>query len=198
MFLRCVLFLSLCCTPLAAQKRVRTLVKTPSPVAKKTLTSSDGGDLTKEETALLAAINEAESKISRAKYRAALEQEIALMRLRLRELQVTYSPEWPEIKALQKEINDLTHEISGIDSKNDSTDWAAVLARLYGQAVKNSRVMEVLRGNLARNYSLRMEDASSAPQATQVANETSVRLQMLLIAQNQRIIELLEQLTKRK
>jgi hypothetical protein len=56
--------------------------------------------------------------------------------------------------------------------------------------------MSVAAIQIARNYASVLNRAQSAPQATQVSNETSVYLQVALIKQNDEIIRLLKKIAK--
>lgn len=68
---------------------------------------------------------------------------------------------------------------------------------LYQKAVANPELMDALILSVAMRFAELKESAKSAPQVSQVAEETSVRLQFILIQQNARIIKLLEQLSRK-
>jgi hypothetical protein len=73
----------------------------------------------------------------------------------------------------------------------------AIAASLAREAAQPANAPEAASALLLR-YTSRVEAIRSAPQATQLAAETSVRLQALQVAQNARIIALLEKLANAK
>jgi len=75
---------------------------------------------------------------------------------------------------------------------------AAEMSDLYAQAAKNPELTRKLVSLALNSYSELKEGARSAAQVSQAADESSVKMQLIVIAQNQRIIELLEQLVKKK
>jgi hypothetical protein len=75
---------------------------------------------------------------------------------------------------------------------------SAELAELYNKAAKSSDNIKVLIARAISSYSEMKEGAKSAMQVSQAADEASVKMQMIIMAQNQRIIELLEQIAKKK
>lgn len=77
--------------------------------------------------------------------------------------------------------------------------WQQQLTNDYQEAVKRPRVVKYLTAESSAKY-LRMRNAPSisAPQIAQIALEQQAELQPIIIAQNQRIIELLEQIAKKK
>lgn len=98
---------------------------------------------------------------------------------------------------LVAEIQVLLYE-QNPDGNKDKADADAKLIDLYAEAIKRPGVVRRLVGRSYSNY-VRMKDrAAGALQVSQAADEAAVKMNMVLIAQNQRIIELLEQLVKKK
>jgi hypothetical protein len=75
---------------------------------------------------------------------------------------------------------------------------SAELVDLYGKGMKSPEVSRALIAKTVRSYAEMREGARSAPQVSQAVDEASIKMQMIVIAQNQRIIELLEQLVRKK
>jgi hypothetical protein len=93
-----------------------------------------------------------------------------------------------------------TLRLCALDSANAACkeDGARKLAELYSEALKKPDTSRFVIARILTEYQNSREDARSAPQVSQVADEASIKMQFLVIAQNQRIIELLEQLVKKK
>jgi hypothetical protein len=72
------------------------------------------------------------------------------------------------------------------------------LANSYSKVVRDPEAVRIVLGSIIGKQKRSQRDADSAPQATQVASEALTDMQPIIIAQNQRIIELLEQLNKKK
>lgn len=75
---------------------------------------------------------------------------------------------------------------------------AQQLADLHAQAVKHPRLVMLLSSAAFRRFTNLSVGARGAAQVSQAADEASIKFQMIIVAQNQRIIELLEQLLKKK
>lgn len=72
------------------------------------------------------------------------------------------------------------------------------LAREYMKAPRTPQITDyVLKKTIEQMY-FGVARSKSAEQASQVCNENSLRLQIIQLAQNQRIIELLEQMANKK
>lgn len=78
--------------------------------------------------------------------------------------------------------------------KNPSADMVELLTK----ASKQPEAMQAIIAIELNEYAGNKELAKSAPQASQAADEANVRYQLIIMAQNQRIIELLEQLVKKR
>ena len=182
---RCLLILwilSLCIGLVCAQAKPKVKPATPKAEAE------TASDLSNQEAGLIGAISEAEAKLD-AKY------QLDRIRKELAELSVEYTQDFPDVRRLTEERNKL---IKFLAPQGEKADWAAALSNLYLQAVKFPRVMAVILSKITSTYTSGVASANSALQVSQVAGETSIKLQILLAAQNQRIIELLEILAKRK
>lgn len=80
-----------------------------------------------------------------------------------------------------------------LDKEPDTPDPTPKVIEAYRKVVNDpDSARRVIAGHLA-DYLANKERAKSAPQASQVAAQTSVELQVIMLVQNQRIIELLEQ-----
>lgn len=77
-------------------------------------------------------------------------------------------------------------------------DPAADVARLYSDLVRDVNLSKAVAAYAVSSFAGLRAGASSAMQVSQAADEAGVKMQLILIAQNQRIIELLEQLVKKK
>ncbi len=153
-----------------------------------------------------------------------IEKQISALEQRRNEALVRFTSDHPDIKDLNQRIAylqkqrgellkptlsaseiELFTRIIGARAKLQScvlTSSARVcqsdLANLYRQAVSSPKVMSLLIETEIADYASSSSSARSAPQASQAADEASVNLQILILAQNQRIIELLEQLVKKR
>lgn len=72
------------------------------------------------------------------------------------------------------------------------------LAGLYARAVRSPRLVQLLIGQSLTSYFDLKEGARGAVQVSQAADEAGIKFQLIIMAQNQRIIELLEQIAKRR
>jgi hypothetical protein len=91
------------------------------------------------------------------------------------------------------------------ESAKDKAGAANTLAELYAKAVKRPPVMKSLLGETLSDFLELKQGARGAAQVSQAADEASVKFQLFRIAQNQtliqqndRIIELLEQLVRKR
>lgn len=75
---------------------------------------------------------------------------------------------------------------------------APALRALYRRGATEEPVFRALVTQIGMDYHTLRGHANSAPQASQVAAEAAVRLQLLQVEQNRRVIELLEQLAAKK
>ncbi len=66
------------------------------------------------------------------------------------------------------------------------------------KAMTNPISSNVLIANTVKGYEDLRSAARSAMQVSQAVDESSIKMQMIIIAQNQRMIDLLEQLLKKK
>lgn len=91
--------------------------------------------------------------------------------------------------------------LCGIDPEHESCKGrnpAKETADLYSEILRDPDAAKFLLANVLSSYSELRSGARGAVQVSQAADEASVKMQMVVIAQNQRIIELLEQLLKKK
>lgn len=72
------------------------------------------------------------------------------------------------------------------------------LAELYSQVGKSPRLIRFMAAAAVNEYEQNRLNTRSAPQVSQIADEQNVELMRLIVIQNQRIIELLEQIVKKK
>ncbi len=78
------------------------------------------------------------------------------------------------------------------------SDFAAMYQNNLAKVIGNRKLtMAVLADAAAKFESMRI-DTRSAPQVSQIADEQNSQLIRLMVIQNQRIIELLDQLVKKK
>jgi hypothetical protein len=91
------------------------------------------------------------------------------------------------------------------DKNKDKADSATKLANLYASLAQHPNAMRVWVGMMMKEYSSLREGAQSAAQVSQAANEAGIKFQLLMTAQNQliieqnkRIIELLDQIAKKR
>lgn len=82
------------------------------------------------------------------------------------------------------------------DCKKD--DYQQRFKEAITKAVNYPNVIFMLLTNVAKTYEENKINARSAPQISQVADEQNAQLFRIIVVQNQRIIELLEQLVKKK
>jgi hypothetical protein len=80
--------------------------------------------------------------------------------------------------------------------KGVGTDLDTVMS-ILGDAPKDAKTVRAIAGHSLWKYYLEKGSARSAPQVSQLANEQMLHLGLLQVQQNQRIIELLEQMGKR-
>jgi hypothetical protein len=72
------------------------------------------------------------------------------------------------------------------------------LVELYSQLIRNPEALNTRLGLMLSEFMHLREQASNAAQVSQVADEAGVRMRLIEIAQNECIIELLEQLVKKR
>lgn len=72
------------------------------------------------------------------------------------------------------------------------------LMELQSSCIKDSECSSMLIADAIANYESLRFGARSAVQVSQAADEYGVKMQLILLSQNQRIIELLEQLVKKR
>jgi nitrogen-specific signal transduction histidine kinase len=84
------------------------------------------------------------------------------------------------------------------EQNKDKADAANKLTELYSQIARNPIASRHLVSSMLRDYTSVREGARGAAQVSQVADEAGIKFQMLVIAQNQRIIELLEQIARKR
>lgn len=82
--------------------------------------------------------------------------------------------------------------------EQDATKATDEAASLLEKVAANLKAAMLFANGTLMEYYDDHASAKSAPQATQVATETSVRLQYMQVAQNARIVALLERLTATK
>jgi hypothetical protein len=80
----------------------------------------------------------------------------------------------------------------------DGRDYAQELNNLYKELLSDEIGTQLLFAKILTDYQKLRASAQTAPQVSQAAAESSAKAQMVLMLQNQRIIELLEQLLKKK
>lgn len=80
----------------------------------------------------------------------------------------------------------------------DKSNASNKVQAMYARAVKDPALLDVVISGIARDFLSGKEGARSAPQVSQVADQTSVRLQFIIIQQNARIIALLEQMARQR
>jgi hypothetical protein len=84
------------------------------------------------------------------------------------------------------------------DKYKDKAYAPARLAQLYQQAIDRPYVLQALAGEVYAEFIANKSGARGAAQVSQLADEAGMKIQMVIIAQNQRIIELLEQLVQKR
>ena len=72
------------------------------------------------------------------------------------------------------------------------------LTDLYASCTRDAKCSPLLMAKIISEYTSLREGARGAVQVSQAADEAGVKMQMVVMAQNQRIIELLEQLVKKQ
>lgn len=95
--------------------------------------------------------------------------------------------------------------VSAPESNKDKAGATTRLAALYARAAKNPQVTNFLVGEALSDFYNLKEGARGAAQVSQAADEAGIKFQSLTVAQNQtiieqnlRIINLLEQLVKKR
>jgi hypothetical protein len=73
-----------------------------------------------------------------------------------------------------------------------------VLSDLYIKVGRSPQLIRLLAAQAATKYDRLAEQTKSAAQASQIADQQNAALTRLLVLQNQRIVELLEQILKKK
>lgn len=101
---------------------------------------------------------------------------------------------------LELKLAELQAKSFALDPENnrDKADAAGRVQLMYARAVRDTALLDALVSDLASDYASMKEQVRSAPQASQVAEQTNVQLQFLVIQQNARIISLLEQLIRKR
>lgn len=114
------------------------------------------------------------------------------------------TPSTPELDDVNLRLAILTAELGvkvcAISPNADSCKErpAEQLVKLYSQAISRPAVLRSLLASGVTTFTFAKENARGAAQVSQGADEANVSFQLIIIAQNQRIIELLEQLNKKK
>ena len=95
--------------------------------------------------------------------------------------------------------------VSAPESNKDKAGATSRLAALYARAAKNPQVTNFLVGEALSDFYNLKEGARGAAQVSQAADEAGIKFQSLTVAQNQtlieqnlRIINLLEQLVRKR
>ncbi|MCC6328966.1 MAG: hypothetical protein IT174_10650 [Acidobacteria bacterium] len=78
------------------------------------------------------------------------------------------------------------------------TNYEQVYREAVRKAVANPNVLLAIATSAAQNYDAFRLAPKSAPQASQIADQQNAELLRVIVFQNQRIIELLDQLVKKK
>lgn len=81
---------------------------------------------------------------------------------------------------------------------NRCEDIDKKLAKLYGLISQSPNLMRYLAARAVKSFETNKSYAKSAPQVSQIADQQNAELLRIIVMQNQRIIELLEQLAKAK
>ena len=84
------------------------------------------------------------------------------------------------------------------ESNKDKASASQRLAEIYSKIATSPGASHALMSHILGNYSSSREAARSAVQVSQAADEASIRMQLLLIGQNERIINLLEQIARKR
>jgi len=84
------------------------------------------------------------------------------------------------------------------DENKDKSGATRKVAEAYAKIAQRPTASHLLLSTILSDYSSSRFRAQSAMQVSQSADEAGVKLQMLIIAQNQRIIELLEQIARKR
>jgi hypothetical protein len=84
------------------------------------------------------------------------------------------------------------------EENKDKSGATRKVAEVYARIAQRPTASQLLLSTILSDYSSDRYRAQSAMQVSQTADEASVKLQMLMIAQNQRIIELLEQIARKR
>lgn len=108
----------------------------------------------------------------------------------------------PEEQAVITKLEGLRAAAGVCQWVKDDADECARLANdyyvVFSKIAASPNLTFWALGNSANRFEINRNRAKSAPQISQVADEQNIVLTQLMIAQNQRIIELLEQLVKKK
>jgi hypothetical protein len=91
--------------------------------------------------------------------------------------------------------------LAGLTQKKDKDqpDPMENLARLYALAItKHPKLLPRLIGQALTPFYEGKESARGAAQVSQVADEAGIKFQLIIMAQNQRIIELLELIARKR
>ena len=72
------------------------------------------------------------------------------------------------------------------------------LAALYAKAARSPNLLRYLASKAVLGYETARPEIRSAPQASQIADEQNAALMRLIVLQNQRIIELLDIIAKKR
>lgn len=157
-------------------------------------------------------------------------KELAELRSRRETLLTRYSPEYRDVKAIDKRIAELEKQLPEaskspkfteaqqkllLDKLNaelgmqfcsvspDSSDCVTTDHRkLYADAivkiVRDSVLVQHLLADAVRGHEANKSATGSAIQVSPIADQQNTELMRLIVAQNQRMIELLEQLVKKR
>lgn len=105
----------------------------------------------------------------------------------------------PEFSFMEKEVLLKADGVLANNNPIDSSESAKLMATEYMKSVQDPRVVNYQLSQAAQNYYIAVARFGiSAPQVTQVCSQVNTKLEMLQVAQNQRIIELLEKLANKK
>lgn len=91
----------------------------------------------------------------------------------------------------------LKDKVDGLEPAEARQKYLDLIKRTYQATAEEPVILRAVEDHVMRTYYAGRSDAKSAAQASQLADEASLRLRFVEIHQNQRIIELLEQVAKK-
>lgn len=106
----------------------------------------------------------------------------------------------PEMLVEKLKSAELSAQLCTISPENKlCSDYTpSTLSDLYSKIARDPKATAILLARTYESFANMKSGARGAVQVSQAADEAGMRMQLMIIAQNQRIIELLEQLVRKR